>query len=124
MSVTFFLTHFLQLQTENSMKLGIIIYSDDPETVWNTFRFALKATEEGELVTVFLTGRGVEADTDVLDTGRFEVNELKRRFLAAGGVLLCCGTCSMTLRGKTPASKGGLKDMLDIIRDSDRVLTF
>lgn len=108
------------------MKLGIIIYSNDPETVWNTFRFALKATEEDEFVTVFLTGRGVEADTDILDTGSFEVSEMKRRFLESGGKLFCCGTCSVTLRGKNPvaASKGGLKDMLDIIRDSDRVLTF
>jgi uncharacterized protein involved in oxidation of intracellular sulfur len=108
------------------MKLGIIIYSNDPETVWNTFRFALKAREEGESVTVFLTGRGVEADTGILDSGNFDVGDMKRRYLEADGKLLCCGTCSVTLRGKAPveASKGGLKDMLDLIRDSDRVLTF
>lgn len=108
------------------MKLGIILYSNDPETVWNTFRFALKARENDEEVTVFLTGRGVDADTESLDVGSFEVGALKQRFLDAGGVLLCCGTCSMSIRGKAPAKalRGGLGDMLDMIRESDRVVTF
>ncbi len=48
------------------MKTGIIIYSNDPETVWNAFRFGNFSLKAGDTVKVFLTGRGVEAES--LDT--------------------------------------------------------
>lgn len=106
------------------MKLGIIIYSNDPETVWNAFRFGSFAIKQGNHVKVFLTGRGVEAED--LDTEQFKVTELIKDFAAVGGAVFACGTC-LKLR-----SKGGsdycplsnMKTMLEIVEESDKVLTF
>ena len=44
------------------MKLAIVIYSNDPETVWNAFRFGVFARKQGDAVSVFLLGKGVEAE--------------------------------------------------------------
>ncbi len=53
------------------MKVGIIIYTDDAETVWNAFRFGNFALAMGDQVKVFLLGKGVEVDS--LDTNKFDV---------------------------------------------------
>jgi len=42
------------------MKTGIIISSNDPETVWNAFRFANLSIKKGDEVKIFLLGKGVE----------------------------------------------------------------
>lgn len=108
------------------MKFGIIINSNDPETVWNAFRFALLPLTKGDEVRVFLTGKGVEADTENLDTEQFPVSKMKADVQDMGGEILCCGSCSEKIRGKSPQSCpiGGLKDMYQIIVESDKVLTF
>jgi len=54
------------------VKVGIVIYSNDPETVWNAFRFGNYAVKEGETVQVFLIGKGVESES--LDTGAFKTS--------------------------------------------------
>ena len=43
------------------MKIGMIIYSNDPETVWNAFRFGNFAIGEGDSVKVFLLAKGLNA---------------------------------------------------------------
>ena len=55
--------HSINLAMEGQMKIGIIIYSNDPETVWNAFRYANFAIKEGNEVKVFLTGKGVKAES-------------------------------------------------------------
>ena len=106
------------------MKIGIILYSNDPETVWNAFRFGSFALKQGQSVKVFLTGRGVEAES--LDTERFKVVEMMRAFAEAGGLVFACGTC-LKLRSKDGTSLcplSSMKTMLDILEESDKVLTF
>jgi uncharacterized protein involved in oxidation of intracellular sulfur len=44
------------------MKLGIIIYSNDSETVWNAFHLGNFSLKQRDEVNVFLLGKGVEAD--------------------------------------------------------------
>jgi hypothetical protein len=44
----------------NSM--GIVIYSDDIETVWNALRFANYSKNQGDSVSIFLLGKGVELE--------------------------------------------------------------
>ena len=39
--------------------VGIVIYSNDPETVWNALRFGNFALDKGDDVKVFLIRRGV-----------------------------------------------------------------
>ncbi len=105
------------------MKLGMIISQTDPETVFNALRLALYSIEQGDRVRIFLSGRGVEID-GIEDT-RFNVRELARQILDAGGEFLACGTC-LKLRhsgGSEICPLSTLKDHYEIVRDSDRLVT-
>jgi uncharacterized protein involved in oxidation of intracellular sulfur len=106
------------------VKFGIIINSDDPETVWNAFRFGLKPLTKGDEVRVFLTGRGVVAES--LDTEQFPVTQMMKDFQDMGGEVLCCGSCAEKVRGITPqhCPIGGMNEMYEIVAESDKVLTF
>ena len=106
------------------MKFGIIITQTDPETVFNALRLANYARKQGDDVRVFLSGKGVEID--LVSDGKFDVQAQARQFLDAGGVFLACGTC-LKIRSKEstevcPVST--LKDQYELIRDSDRVVSF
>lgn len=106
------------------MKLGIILSQTEPETVFNALRLANYALKQGDAVKVFLVGKGVELDQ--IGDARFTVREQAQAVLAAGGQFLACGTC-LKLRGShgseiCPLST--LKDLYEVVRDSDRVLTF
>ncbi len=106
------------------MKIGIVVYSNDPETAWNAFRYANLALKEGDQVKVFLTGRGVEAES--LDADKFGVTEQMKAILAVGGTIMACSTC-LKLRSLSPTEVcpfARLKDMHAMVRDSDRILTF
>jgi peroxiredoxin family protein len=61
------------------MKVGIVIYSGDAETVWNAFRFGNFALSEGDQVKVFLLAKGVEAES--LDNDKFKVTEMMKTFV-------------------------------------------
>lgn len=105
------------------MKLALIIYSNDSETVWNAFRLGLFAVQQGDSVSVFLLAKGVECES--LDTERFQVQEQARRFLHAGGKILACGTC-LKLRnneGSDLCPVSTMKDLYELIRDADKVIT-
>jgi uncharacterized protein involved in oxidation of intracellular sulfur len=106
------------------MKIGMIIYSNDPETVWNAFRFGNFALGEGDTVRVFLLAKGVECET--LDTDKFKVTDQIRRFVENGGKVLACGSC-LTIRKKEGSEMcplSTMQDMYDIIKWSDKVITF
>lgn len=106
------------------MKLGIVIYSTDAETVWNGFRFGAFALKQGDSVKVFLLAKGV--DCEKLNTKEFNVTGQMQSFVDAGGKILACGTC-LNLRqseGTKLCPISTMKDMYDIVRDSDRLLTF
>ncbi|MFO7967230.1 MAG: DsrE family protein [Archaeoglobaceae archaeon] len=105
------------------MSFGIIISSNDPETVWNAFRFGNFALKEGNEVQVFLTGKGVEAEN--LDTDKFNVSEQINSFVDNGGELLACGSCLEIRKsesGVCPIST--MKDMYEVVINNDKVLTF
>lgn len=106
------------------MKLGIVIYSNDPETVWNAFRIASFSLNKGDAVRVFLLGKGVESES--LDRDKFKVTDEMNKFGSAGGNIYSCGTClKIREMGKTdicPIST--LSDLYEIISESDKVLTF
>jgi hypothetical protein len=80
--------------------------------------------EAGEDVQVFLTGRGVDAEN--LGSERFKITEMMHDFVDAGGRILACGTC-LKLRsreGTALCPVSNMRTMLEIIRQSDKVLTF
>ena len=106
------------------MKLGIIIYSNDSETVWNAFRLGIFSRKQGDIVSVFLLGKGVEVES--LDRDKFDITGQIHSFLDIGGAILACGTC-LKLRqseelGICPIST--MQDLYTLIHDSDKVLCF
>jgi uncharacterized protein involved in oxidation of intracellular sulfur len=106
------------------MKLGMIITQTEPETVFNALRLANYSVGQGDAVTVFLLGKGVELDR--IEDVRFDVRGQARKLLDAGGRIAACGTCPK-LR-ESPGSElcplSTMTDLYEIVRDSDRVVTF
>jgi uncharacterized protein involved in oxidation of intracellular sulfur len=106
------------------MKLGIIITSNEPETVWNVFRFGAFSLKSGDEVQVFLLSKGVESES--LDTVQFKVTEQMEQFVADGGRIYACGTCLKLrqLEASEVCPLSTMKDMHEIVRESDKVMTF
>ncbi|MBI3575741.1 MAG: DsrE family protein [Gammaproteobacteria bacterium] len=106
------------------MKLGIVLYTTDAETVWNAFRLGLFALKQRDTVKAFLLAKGVECEN--LDTAQFKVADRMRKFLKQGGENLACGSC-LELRdteGSELCPVSTMKDLYELARDSDRVVTF
>ena len=113
----------------NSLKLdptsiGIVVYSNDVETVWNALRFANHSKKEGDEVSVFLLGKGVEVDKLVKENK--DVDEQVNKLLASGGTILGCGTCLESRNNTSPAicKFSSMKDLYELIRKNKIVLTF
>ncbi|UCF07666.1 MAG: DsrE family protein [Thermoplasmata archaeon] len=106
------------------MKIGIVIYSNDPETVWNAFRFGNFALDKGDEVKAFLLAKGVEAES--LDTDQFKITAQMQTFVDSGGKILACGTCLKIRQsdGSELCPLSTMKDLHDIIKESDKVVTF
>jgi len=106
------------------MKLGIIIYSNDAETVWNAFRLGVFSLKQKDTVKVFLLGKGVECES--IDTEKFKVTEQIKLFIDSGGSILSCGSCLKirNSQGSETCPLSTMKDLYDIIKESDKVLTF
>lgn len=106
------------------MKFGIVIYSHDPETLWNAFRLGVFSRKQGDAVSVFLLGKGVEAESSGND--KFDVIGQMRGFLEAGGLILACGTCLKIRQsqGSDICPMSTMQDLHALIRDSDKVLSF
>jgi sulfur relay (sulfurtransferase) complex TusBCD TusD component (DsrE family) len=106
------------------MKLGILISQTEPETVFNALRLAHYSLTQGDGVRIFLVGKGVELDK-IHDT-KFDVPAQARLVLDAGGEFLACGSC-LKLReseGSELCPLSTLKDLYELVRDSDRLVTF
>ncbi len=106
------------------MKLGIILSQTEPETVFNALRLANYSLTQGDAVKIFLVGKGVELDQ--INDAKFNVREQAQAVLAAGGEFLACGTC-LKLResgGSEVCPLSTLKDLYEVVRDSDRLVTF
>lgn len=106
------------------MKLGIVIYSTDAETAWNAFRLGVFSLKKGDEVRAFLLAKGVECES--LDTDNFKVTAQMQDFVNSGGAILACGTC-LEIRhseGSELCPLSTMKDLYELIRDSDRVISF
>ena len=106
------------------MKLGIVIYSNEPESVWNAFRLGVFSCMQGDTVSVFLLGMGVEAES--LQSDKFDVLGQMRSFTGAGGSILACGTCLKIRQsaGSDICPISTMQDLHALICDSDKVLSF
>jgi sulfur relay (sulfurtransferase) complex TusBCD TusD component (DsrE family) len=105
------------------MKLGIIISTNEPETVGNAYRLANFSLKEGDSVKIFLLAKGVESE---IGSEKYDVKEQISSFLGNGGEILACGTCmkSRQMDSKETCPLSSMKDLYEMIKDSDKVLTF
>jgi uncharacterized protein involved in oxidation of intracellular sulfur len=102
----------------------MVIYSNDVETVWNAFRLANHAVNQGDTVQVFLLGKGVEVDNLVKENKDLE--EQVDAFLEKGGKIQGCGTCLQSRKNDEPqvCTFSSLADLYAMIRKNKTVLTF
>lgn len=111
------------------MKVTVIIYSNDPETVWNAFRFANTALIYENQVTVFLLGKGVEALA--LSTLKYDILEQLEVFRSDHGIIIGCGVCCENRKEEMPflqqelsCDMGSMQDLYRLVADADKVITF
>lgn len=111
------------------MKIAIIIYSADPETVWNAFRFGSAALAYDDEVNVFLLGKGVESM--MTKSLKFNVKEQVETFLEYGGQVMGCELCCDTREDEMPFLKqdigcnlGSMQDLYALIKAADKIISF
>ncbi|MDO8674824.1 MAG: DsrE family protein [Candidatus Omnitrophota bacterium] len=106
------------------MKIGVIISSNDAETCWNALRYANFCLGQKDVVKVFFMGKGVEYQR--VSTDKFNTVEQADQFLKAGGKVYACGTCikSRAQEGSEMCPISTMKDMYEIVKESDKVVTF
>ncbi|MBS3122370.1 DsrE family protein [Candidatus Woesearchaeota archaeon] len=106
------------------MKIGIIIATNEPEVVWNAFRFGLISLTSNHTVKVFLINKGVEVE-DINDK-KYNIKEQITSFIENKGQILACGTClkSREKEGSSVCPISTMKDLLKLVEDSDKLLTF
>ncbi len=104
--------------------IGMVIYSNDTETVWNALRLANYSKNQGDTVSIFLLGKGVELDS-MVKTDQ-DMKEQADKFLVNGGIILGCGTCLISRNNKEPqvCTYSSLADLYALIRKNKIVLTF
>ncbi|MBL8019112.1 MAG: DsrE family protein [Leptospirales bacterium] len=112
------------MNEKRKLKLGIVIHSNEPETVWNALRLANFSLDKGEGVKIFLLGRGVEVES--LDTDKFRITAEIRKFVETGGSVLACGTClkSRQMEGTDLCPLSSMADLHALAMESDKLLTF
>ena len=106
------------------MKIGIVIYSEDTEVVFNAFRFGNFSLQKGDSVNAFLPAKGVECES--LSTDKFNISEQMHAFIDASGEIKACGTC-LKLRDQEESDicpLSTMQDLYDIVAESDKVISF
>lgn len=109
---------------ESPTTMGMVIYSNDTETVWNALRLANFSKNQGDTVSIFLLGKGVELDNMVKTDS--DMKEQVDKFLENGGFILGCGTCLQSRNNDEPevCKFSSLADLYELIRKNKIVLTF
>ena len=107
------------------MKLSILLSTGHAETNWNALRLANLALKKGDEVSLFLLGEAVEYVNTSND--KFDIKQQVNMFLQSKkGKIIACGTC-MKLRQQESTQTcpmGGLEDFYNLVKTSDKVLTF
>ena len=106
------------------MKIGIVISSNDAETCWNALRYGNFAIDQKDEAKVFFMGKGVEYQE--ISTDKFNTVEQAEKLMQSGGKIYACGSCikSRDQEGSEMCPISTMKDMYDIVKESDKVVTF
>lgn len=118
-------------QTESSIvpypsqaTIGVILCSNDIETIWNAFRFAAFSRAEGDTVIVFLLGKGVELEA--LAKTNKDLRVQVNTFIQNGGFVLGSGLCLRNRKYGEPyiCRLSSMEDLYSLIKNSKKTLTF
>jgi len=114
----------LPLNKGYTMKIGVIISSNDAETCWDALRYANFCLKQGDEVKVFFMGKGVEYQK--ISTEKFNTIEQAEKLMQSDGKIYACGSCikSRDQQGSEMCPISTMKDMYDIVKESDKVVTF
>ena len=106
------------------MKIGVIVSSNDAETCWNAIRYGNFALEQKDEVKIFFMGKGVEYQKVSIE--KFNTVEQADKFISTGGQIFACGSCikSRDQEGSEMCPISTMKDTYDIVKESDKVVTF
>jgi uncharacterized protein involved in oxidation of intracellular sulfur len=106
------------------MKIGIIISTNDVETCWNALRYGNFALGQSDEAKVFFMGKGVEYQK--ISNDKFNTIEQAEKLMQSGGKIYACGSCikSREQEGSQMCPISTMKDMYDIVNESDKVVTF
>ncbi len=106
------------------MKIGVIISSNDAETCWNALRYANFCLGQKDEVKSFFMGKGVEYLK--VNTKKFNTVEQAEKFMQGCGKIYACGSCikSREQEGSEMCPISTMKDMYEIVKESDKVVTF
>ena len=106
------------------MKIGVIISNNDAETCWNALRYANFCLGQKDEVKIFFMGKGVEYQKVSAD--KFNTIEQAEKFMQAGGKIYACGSCikSREQENSDMCPISTMKDMYEIVKESDRIVTF
>lgn len=123
----------LNLETDNGVKyndpqvpasIGIVLYSNDVETVFNALRFANYSQEWDNQVQIFLLGKGVELE-GLVNTNE-DIKKQVDTFVGQGGVIMGCQTCFQSRKkdGSQICKVACIQDLYDLVKKNQIVLTF
>jgi len=117
-------TDIQKQKKESPTSLGLIIYSNDTETVWNALRLANYSKNQGDTVSIFLLAKGVEVEK-LVETDK-NIKKQIDKFLNNGGSILGCGTCLRSRKNDEPqiCTFSSLADLYSLVRRNQIVLTF
>ena len=111
------------------MKVAIVIYSNDAETVWNAFRYANTCRAYDDDTTIFLMGKGIEATT--IQSLKYDIEEQVQIYEEQEGKVIGCGVCCESrkelmpnLENELQCELGSMQDFYVLIKESDKVITF
>ncbi len=92
--------------------------------MWNAFRFGNYALKEGDEITVFLLGKGVESES--IDTDAFTITEQMRSFVDGGGAIAACQSCLKIhqLGGSELCPISTMADLYALVKECDKIVTF
>lgn len=103
--------------------IGIIISTNDEETIWNVMRFANYSIEWGNKVSIFLLGKGVEIE-GLAKTNK-DIGDQVEKYLDLDGTIYGCQVCFQSRKQANKICKlGCIQDMYDVVKKNKVVLSF
>lgn len=115
---------FSAFDTTSTPDLGIVISTNDVETVWNALRLATYAQKKGDLVVLFLIGKGLDGFETKDET--YNLDPLKDKYFDNGGQIIACGTCAAQRKTDeiSLCTIASITDLYYIIKKSEKVISF